>query len=145
MNKKVKIILSWALVVACMAVIFSLSAQTAGESSEVSGWLIFIMKLNVSQDFIRTVAHFLEYAGLAVLIFNALYQTSGYQRPFIALIVSSLYAVSDEIHQLFVEGRAFQISDIAIDSLGAASGITVLILLIKLVSKIKGGGYVDKQ
>lgn len=145
MNKKVKIILSWALVVACMAVIFSLSAQTAGESSEVSGWLIFIMKLNVSQDFIRTVAHFLEYAGLSVLIFNALYQSFGYQRPLVAFIISALYAVSDEIHQLFVEGRAFQISDIIVDSLGAASGILVLILLINLVSKIKGGGYVDKQ
>lgn len=145
MNKKAKIIISWTLVIICMAVIFSLSAQTAGESSEVSGQLIFMMKLNISQDFIRTVAHFLEYTGLAVLIFNALYQTFGYQRPFVALIVSSLYAVSDEIHQLFVEGRAFQISDIVIDSLGAAGGITVLILLIKLVSKIKGGGYVDKQ
>lgn len=145
MNKKAKIIISWALVIICMAVIFSLSAQTAGESSEVSGQLIFMMKLNISQDFIRTVAHFLEYTGLAVLIFNALYQTFGYQRPFVALIISSLYAVSDEIHQLFVEGRAFQISDIVIDSLGAAGGITVLILLIKLVSKIKGGGYVDKQ
>lgn len=143
--KKAKIILSWASVVACMAIIFSLSAQTAGESSEVSGWLIFMMKLNVSQDFIRTVAHFLEYAGLAVLIFNALYQTFGYQRPFVALIISALYAVSDEIHQLFVEGRAFQISDIIIDSLGSASGIIVLILLIEFVSKIKGGGYVDKQ
>lgn len=145
MNKKAKIIISWTLVIICMAVIFSLSAQTAGESSEVSGQLIFMMKLNISQDFIRTVAHFLEYTGLAVLIFNALYQTFGYQRPFVALIVSSLYAVSDEIHQLFVEGRAFQISDIVIDSLGAAGGIIVLILLIKLVSKIKGGGYVDKQ
>ena len=145
MNKKAKIVISWTLVIICMAVIFSLSAQTAGESSEVSGQLIFMMKLNISQDFIRTVAHFLEYTGLAVLIFNALYQTFGYQRPFAALIVSSLYAVSDEIHQLFVEGRAFQISDIVIDSLGAAGGITVLILLIKLVSKIKGGGYVDKQ
>lgn len=145
MNKKAKIVISWTLVIICMAVIFSLSAQTAGESSEVSGQLIFMMKLNISQDFIRTVAHFLEYTGLAVLIFNALYQTFGYQRPFVALIVSSLYAVSDEIHQLFVEGRAFQISDIVIDSLGAAGGITVLILLIKLVSKIKGGGYVDKQ
>ncbi len=145
MNKKAKIILSWALVVACMAVIFSLSAQTATESSEVSGWLIFMMKLNISQDSIRTVAHFLEYAGLSVLVFNALYQTFGYQRPFAALIISALYAVSDEIHQLFVDGRASQISDIAIDSLGAASGIIVLILLIKLVSKIKGGGYFDKQ
>jgi VanZ family protein len=145
MNKKAKIIISWGLVIICMAVIFSLSAQTAGESSEVSGQLIFMMKLNISQDFIRTVAHFLEYTGLAVLIFNALYQTFGYQRPFVALIVSSLYAVSDEIHQLFVEGRAFQISDIVFDSLGASGGITVLILLIKLVSKIKGGGYVDKQ
>ncbi len=145
MNKKAKIIISWALVIACMAVIFSLSAQTAGESSEVSGWLIFMLKLNISQDFIRTVAHFLEYAGLSVLVFNALFQTFDYQRPFVSLIISVLYAATDEIHQLFVEGRAFQISDIVVDSLGAASGIIVLILLIKLISKIKGGGYVDKQ
>ena len=38
-----------------------------------------------------------------------------------------------------------QLSDIAIDTLGAASGVIVLILLIKLVSKIKGGGFVDRQ
>lgn len=145
MKKKAIIILSWAAVAACMAVIFLLSAQTAGESSEVSGWLIFIMKLNVSQDFIRTCAHFLEYAGLAVLIFNALYQTFGFSRPVLSVIISSAYAASDEIHQLFVEGRAFQLSDIAIDTLGAASGVIVLILLIKLVSKIKGGGFVDRQ
>lgn len=144
MSQKFKIIISWAAVIACMAVIFSLSAQTAGESSEVSGWLIFIMKLNVSQDFIRTCAHFLEYTGLGVLIFNALYQTFGYSRPVISFVISALYAVSDEIHQLFVEGRAFQLSDIVIDSLGAASGIIVLIILIKLVSKIKGGGFVDR-
>ncbi len=145
MKKKAKIILSWAAVAACMAVIFSLSAQTAGESSEVSGWLIFIMKLNVSQDFIRTCAHFLEYAGLAVLIFNALYQTFGFSRPVLSVIISAAYAASDEIHQLFVKGRAFQLSDIAIDTLGAASGVVVLILLIKLVLKIKGGGFVDRQ
>lgn len=145
MKKKAKIILSWVAVAACMAVIFSLSAQTAGESSEVSGWLIFIMKLNVSQDFIRTCAHFLEYAGLAVLIFNALYQTFGFSRPVLSVVISAVYAASDEIHQLFVEGRAFQLSDIAIDTLGAASGVIVLILLIKLVSKIKGGGFVDRQ
>lgn len=145
MKKKAIIILSWAAVAACMAVIFSLSAQTAGESSEVSGWLIFIMKLNVSQDFIRTCAHFLEYAGLAVLIFNALYQTFGFSRPVLSVMISAAYAASDEIHQLFVEGRAFQLSDIAIDTLGAASGVIVLILLIKLVSKIKGGGFVDRQ
>ena len=103
------------------------------------------MKLNVSQDFIRTCAHFLEYAGLAVLIFNALYQTFGFSRPVLSVIISAAYAANDEIHQLFVEGRAFQLSDIAIDTLGAASGVIVLILLIKLVSKIKGGGFVDRQ
>ena len=145
MKKKAIIILSWAAVAACMAVIFSLSAQTAGESSEVSGWLIFIMKLNVSQDFIRTCAHFLEYAGLAVLIFNALYQTFGFSRPVLSVIISAVYAASDEIHQLFVEGRDYQLSDIAIDTLGAASGVIVLIILNKLVSKIKGGGFVDRQ
>lgn len=137
MKKKIIIVVSWAAVAACMTVIFSLSAQTGGESEGLSGWVLLFMKLNVSQEFIRTCAHFLEYAGLAVLIFNALYQTFGYLRPVLSFIISAAYAVSDEIHQLFVEGRAFQFIDIFIDCAGAAGGIIVLFAAIKLISNMK--------
>ncbi len=36
----------------------------------------------------------------------------------IAIIIAILYGISDEIHQLFVPGRAFAISDILINSAG---------------------------
>jgi VanZ family protein len=34
-----------------------------------------------------------------------------------------LYAISDEVHQLFVLGRGAQVVDVLIDSLGAFVGI----------------------
>jgi VanZ family protein len=43
----------------------------------------------------------------------------------IALFISVVYAVSDEIHQLFVPGRVFSIKDIIIDSLGSLSSILI--------------------
>ena len=51
-------------------------------------------------------------------------------KPVIAAVVLSvLYAVSDEVHQIFVDGRAFGISDILIDSAGAVFGISFCLLL----------------
>ena len=46
----------------------------------------------------------------------------------IAVCFSVLYALSDEIHQIFVDGRAFGVADILIDSAGAVVGIAVCIL-----------------
>lgn len=43
----------------------------------------------------------------------------------IAFIISIIYAVSDEAHQLFVPGRVFSIKDIIIDSLGSLSSILI--------------------
>ena len=41
----------------------------------------------------------------------------------IALAICLAYGFSDEIHQLFVPGRAFEISDLAMDGLGSLIGI----------------------
>lgn len=134
---KKQIIISWAAVLLCMAVIFILSAQKGDESQSLSDRLIIIFGMEVSSDFIRTCAHFLEYAGLSVLVYNALYRTLGCFRPFFSVIISALYAVADEVHQLFVEGRACQITDIITDTLGAAAGIAVLTALIFIYQHIK--------
>lgn len=40
----------------------------------------------------------------------------------LAFILTCIYALSDEFHQLFVPGRAFELLDIALDSLGALAG-----------------------
>lgn len=123
-SRKAKII-SWILVIVCMAVIFILSAQTGDESQALSDRFIIFFGLKLSVDFVRSCAHCLEYAGLALLVFNAFYCSYGRFRPYISFLTAALYAVSDEVHQLFVEGRAFQLSDIFIDSIGAAIGVAV--------------------
>ena len=40
-----------------------------------------------------------------------------------AWVVGTLYAASDEIHQLFVPGRSGQLRDVFLDSAGVAAGI----------------------
>lgn len=137
MKSDKKVIFSWAAVFICMAVIFILSAQKGDDSQNLSDRLIIIFGLELSSDFVRGCAHFLEYAGLSVLVYNALYQSCGCAKPVLSVVISSLYAVTDEVHQLFVEGRACQLTDIITDSFGAITGVAVLSVLIIMFKKIK--------
>lgn len=131
------IAVSWAAVAVCMGIIFSLSAQNGEESGDTSGWLLLLLKLPISEAFLRTAAHFLEFTGLAVLVYNALYQTCLKPRPFLSLAIASAYAVTDEIHQYFVADRVCSFSDWLVDSLGAAAGVAAISLLIYIFSYFK--------
>lgn len=147
-KKTVIIILSWAAVAFCMGIIFFLSAQNGSESSDTSGRLMQLLEflnLPINEAFLRNAAHFLEFTGLAVLAFNALFHTCGCKRPFLSFIITSAYAATDEFHQLFVEGRACTLSDWLTDSLGAASGIIAICMLIYIFSYIKGGKQIDRK
>jgi len=42
-----------------------------------------------------------------------------------AVVFSILYGLSDEVHQLYVPGRTFQLTDLAIDFTGALCGVVV--------------------
>ena len=57
--------------------------------------------------------HFVEFAGLAVLLGRAfLGEGSSPGRAFLAaVVVASLYAASDEVHQIWVEGRESALRD----------------------------------
>ena len=48
-----------------------------------------------------------------------------------AWIAGTLYAASDEFHQLFVEGRTCAFRDVCIDSAGAAAGILIASIIKK--------------
>jgi VanZ family protein len=70
-------------------------------------------------------AHVAAYAGLAVVTTRAL--ASGLRDvswPAVvgAIVISTLYGVSDEYHQLFVPGRTFEYLDIAADAIGSTAG-----------------------
>lgn len=132
------IAVSWALVAVCMAVIFAFSAQSGDTSQAVSDDLTTFLGLPLSVvRTIRKSAHFLEFTGLSVLIYNALYRTFGTVKPLMTFILTAAYAATDEIHQLFVEGRACRLFDLFVDSCGAATGIAVLTLLIFVYKKLK--------
>lgn len=85
---------------------------------------IDIMRFN---HILRKDAHFFTYLILGVLTSNALKnsQVEDNKGFVIALIISVLYATSDEFYQLFIPGRSGQLKDIFIDSTGALIGITL--------------------
>lgn len=96
---------------------------------------------------LRKTAHATEYAVLAVLLFGALLPVSpapaeGEKRLarreksladggkgglafsfFAAWVIAAAYASGDELHQLFVPGRACSFRDVCIDSAGAFAGL----------------------
>src|SRR5688572_9589488 len=68
----------------------------------------------------RNLGHFLGYALLAVAWVWAL--AGRVSRPLaLAAALSLAYAISDEYHQTFVEGRTGTWEDVVIDSLGIAA------------------------
>ncbi len=98
---------------ALMALIFGLSAQP-DLGTGLGGWDVVLRKL----------AHMAEYGLLWFLWWRAL----GYARPALAVAITVAYAISDEVHQTFVEGRHGALSDVAIDTLGIGlAGLAVVL------------------
>jgi VanZ family protein len=74
--------------------------------------------LGLWDEILRKLAHATEYAILAALLLRAV-------RELPAWALSVLYAISDELHQHFVPGRAGRPLDVAIDATGALVGVLV--------------------
>lgn len=151
-QEKIKTVICWIFVAVCMGIIFWLSSRTADESSAQSNtvleWLISIFGDNLFTTFIvRKAAHCLEFTGLCVLFNLALFQTKKKKMPFVSIAATSLYAVTDELHQLFVDGRSCQFTDWLIDSCGAILGTIGFLILFAIISHIlqKKAKLVDSQ
>jgi VanZ family protein len=75
---------------------------------------------------IRKLGHVSEYLILALLVLRALSRETGGKlsprRLALGLLITALYAVSDELHQAFVPGRTASIADVSIDVLGGVCG-----------------------
>ena len=101
----------WLPPVVLMGVIFFLSHQPSLDSG--LGWI---------DDVGRKLAHFAEYALLCFLWWRALATVTTRGRAALwAFLIASAYAVTDEYHQSFVEGRHGSPIDWAIDAAGAAA------------------------
>jgi len=102
------VVRAWLPVVFWAAVIFAFSS-VPDLGTGLGGWDLVLRKL----------AHAGEYAVLGALLVRA----TG--RAGTAFGLGLLYAVSDEVHQLFVPGRHGSPIDVAIDAAGVALGIVL--------------------
>lgn len=139
-KNKALAVISWILVAVVAYIIFQFSCDTAEESAEVSGSLLdviieFIGRY-ISHNMLRKIAHFCEFAALGFFTASAFRFSFCKVKFFFPLIPCVLYAASDEIHQIFVPGRAFGVFDIFIDSCGSLTGILVFLLLIFIIEKL---------
>ena len=136
-GRKIYITISAILVATVAIIIFLLSDQTSTESSSTSDSFIYLLFRLIGQtfstDFIRTLAHFCEYAGLGFLVHNLLFSIKDKLNPLLTVLFSFGYAVTDEIHQLFVPGRSFQLIDLTVDLGGIVLGTIVFSCFILII------------
>lgn len=144
MTKKVIIIVfSWLLVLATMMIIYNFSSENSTKSSQTSSQVVVqVLDVVMEKEDItppvvkkfqipfRKLAHF----GIFMLLGFCMY--SAYEKSFkiklwinaiLSLASCVLYAVSDEYHQKFTDGRANSFKDVLIDSTGACIGILLFI------------------
>ena len=146
------------LSIATAAAIFFFSSQPGENSAELSDGVTLLVANVIRPDLqklsaaerqrfleslsliVRKCAHFSEFAllGLNVMCFLRLRRR---QRgipaslPCAAWGIATLYAGTDELHQMFVEARGPALLDVGIDSAGALSGVLVAVLLLTLLSR----------
>lgn len=125
----------WVLTLLWMLLIFYLSHQPATASKALSGglldWMLTIFPAGFSHIsflhlLLRKAAHLSAYFILGVLVAQAIGKTKTWSLKtcIYALLICAVYAMTDEVHQLFIPGRSGEMKDVLIDTIGAAFGIS---------------------
>ena len=149
----------WLCVFLMAGVIFSFSAQTATESNTVSKGITrkvvdtlpqtkhktekekqeIVKKVN---HYVRKLAHFTAFFFFGFFLLCAMLITYSHKYSVLKILILSaiialLYAISDEIHQIFVPNRGPQVRDVLIDFSGSALSFAVIITVKKIISLFK--------
>ena len=141
-------IFGWLLLIVYVCVIYGHSLTPADLSSQESGFVLRVCRgvlaglglefAWLTEHMVRKTAHFVEYAGLGVLLAVNFRPWKGAGRPAPcgfwtrirgALELALAVPFVDETIQLFVEGRSGQISDVWLDMSGALCGLAAACLL----------------
>lgn len=141
-------------IVVWMGFIFSMSAKNGDESQAMSdGIVVKIVELvgNKMSDkpltdetvyllsfLVRKAAHMTEYAilGFLTVWFATDFSWTRKRAVFGSWIFSTLYAGTDEFHQLFSAGRSGQLRDVCIDSVGVLLGILAFFCICAILRAI---------
>ena len=139
-------ILTTLITLGVMVMIFCFSMESAEESDMTSGriaekvadtvrpeWRKYEAKKKQAyfddiQHLIRKAAHFTEFMTLGASLLLCAESWFGNRKWLWAAALGSgfLYAVLDEMHQLRVDGRSGQGSDVLIDTAGVLTGVLVV-------------------
>ena len=140
-----------------MIMIFVFSSQNADISGNLSEGITYKIACLTVKDFetfsfekqkeivegmhfyIRKAAHFSEYALLGVIAFlnSILYFKKTKTRFFTTLPFCLLYAATDEMHQLFTDGRCGSPVDVMIDFSGAVTGTLFIFVVLALIGAFR--------
>ena len=152
MSKRTKILLSLLPVLFVFALIFFFSSFDATDSSAQSSVLVKFVKEDIFPKLsklrnktdikivndtvafvIRKTAHISVYMVLGFFSFVSLWFIKNRKaRYFSAVAVAAIYAISDEIHQMYVPGRSCEFRDVCIDTCGAAIGAVICLIIVLL-------------
>ena len=151
-GNRVRILLT-VLTAAVMVLIFCFSMEPAEQSDETSGRLTrqVISMLYPEYDHypetqrtelydniqtvVRKAAHFAEFALLGFLLRLCLESWFGKRRwlGVAGWAAGTVYAGTDEIHQIQVAGRTAQWTDVLLDSAGVLTGVLLAVLAVYLI------------
>ena len=135
---KNKLVIRSVMLLLWLIVIFTFSEQdgkvSSNQSSEVIYKVVDVVASDISHDekvekveeysfIVRKTAHFLEYFILGMLVFNVLVLLVSKNIIIFSILMSLFFAMSDEVHQLYVPGRDGNVRDVLIDVSGASLGV----------------------
>lgn len=148
--------LLWLCVLGIVCMIFGFSAQNGTISSDTSGKIVEEVIHLVDADYenrepepqatiyafvdrlVRKMAHFTEYAALGFFL-RLLAGCYGWHPPTrLCWLAGTLYACTDELHQLFIAQRTAMWQDVLLDSAGVLAGITVAYAMMTLWKRWRG-------
>lgn len=141
LNKDImKKIINIILLIIWVIVIFLLSNDNAVQSNDKSNGIAYFIasKINIMDTdtlkfVIRKIAHITEYFILGILLLNVLkdYYNINIKLVIITILFCFSYAISDEVHQLFIQNRSGKFSDVLIDTSGSILGTCIYYLLLR--------------
>lgn len=152
--------LAWIVTVTWGYFIYSMSAEDSVKSGKTSGKVVESVASTVVPNYnklpekektavksklslpIRKMAHFAEFGVLGALIMTSVKLT--FDEKFklryyllMSIALGTIYAVTDELHQASVPGRAPRATDVLIDSGGVLCGIIFVMLIILIIERKK--------
>ena len=140
------VVLSWAAVAVMAGVIFWMSANSGESVNHGLGVVSAIKGALASGAFalfghdvdVSPVGHFTEYLVFGALLFNALRLHLGTERALtlvLAVVIASVYGITDEWHQYFVPDRSCDPADWAVDTVAALCGALLARFALKRLQK----------